>query len=63
MGQYSPALLGQNSIAELTNKLCNLVWDSYEEIVEACRKAWEFLINDPGRIRSIGMRLWACVNG
>lgn len=45
------------------NKLCNLVWDSYEEIVEACRKAWEFLVNDPGRIRSIGMRLWACVSG
>jgi hypothetical protein len=46
-----------------TNKLCNLVWDSYEDIVEACRKAWQFLIEDPARIRSIGMRCWACVSG
>lgn len=45
-----------------TNKLCNLVWNSYDEIVEACRKAWDFLITDPDRIRSIGIREWACVN-
>ena len=25
------------------NKLCNLVWDTYEDIVEACRDAWIFL--------------------
>jgi hypothetical protein len=36
------------------NKLCNLVWDTYDVIVEACRGAWDFLINDPERIRSIG---------
>jgi hypothetical protein len=46
-----------------TNALCNLVWNTYEDIVEACRKAWMFLVNDPDRIRSIGMRIWACVNG
>jgi hypothetical protein len=44
------------------NKLCNLVWDSYDAIVEACRKAWDFLIADPDRIRTIGTREWACVN-
>lgn len=44
------------------NKLCALVWDSYEAIVEACKNAWAFLINDPERIRSIGVRDWACVN-
>jgi hypothetical protein len=45
------------------NKLCNLVWDNYDAIVEACRAAWEFLINDPDRIRSIGTRDWATVSG
>ena len=45
------------------NKLCAVVWDTYEAIVEACRDAWTFLIDDPGRIRSIGNREWAAVNG
>lgn len=45
-----------------TNILCNRVWNSYDEIVEACRKAWLFLVNDPDRIRSIGTRDWATVN-
>jgi hypothetical protein len=44
------------------NKLCNVVWDSYERIVHACAKAWKFLINDPDRIRSLGARDWACVS-
>lgn len=44
-----------------SNKLCALVWDSYEAIVDACREAWLFLINDPERIRSIGTRDWATV--
>ncbi len=41
------------------NTLCALVWDSYDAIVEACVTAWQFLINDPDRIRSIGTREWA----
>ena len=45
----------------MSNKLCSLIWDSYEAIVHACKKAWDFLINDPERIRSIGSRDWACV--
>ena len=44
------------------NKLCALVWNSYEEIMEACRTAWNWLIADPDRIRSIGTRDWATVN-
>jgi len=43
------------------NKLCARVWDTYDDIVEACRQAWNFLIDDPERIRSIGSREWACV--
>ena len=38
------------------------VWDSYEAIVEACADAWNFFVNDPDRIRSIGTRDWATVN-
>ena len=45
-----------------TNKLCALVWDSYDAIVDACRSAWHFLVNDPIRIQSIGTRDWACVS-
>ena len=44
------------------NKLCARVWDSYDDIREACRQAWLFLTNDPGRIRSIGTRNWATVS-
>ncbi len=43
------------------NKLCALVWDSYEAIVNACKSAWTSLIIDPNRIRSIGSRKWARV--
>ena len=46
-----------------TNKLCNLVWNTYDDIVQACAKAWKFLIDDPQRIQSIGIREWASVNG
>ena len=44
------------------NKLCNLVWETFEEIVDACEAAWHFLTNDRGRIKSTGHRGWACVN-
>jgi transposase len=30
--------------------------------VEACKTAWNWLIADPTRIKSIGSREWACVN-
>lgn len=44
------------------NILCSRVWDTYDDIVDACSKAWCFLIDDPMRIRSIGHRPWACVS-
>lgn len=44
------------------NKLSAQVWDTYDAIVEACVSAGDFLISDPGRIRSIGTRDWACVS-
>jgi hypothetical protein len=44
------------------NKLSRLVWNSYDDIVAACKEAWHFLISDPDRIRSIAHRSWASVN-
>ena len=44
------------------NKLTAFVWESYEVIVEACRRAWLFLTDHPQRIRSLGARQWASVN-
>ncbi len=44
------------------NKLCALVWDTYDAIVQACRSAWQFLVDDPARIQSIGAREGACVD-
>ena len=60
---YAPELNPMENVWEYlrANKLCSLVWDSYEEIVAACKAAWDFLIQDPVRIRSIGQRDWACV--
>jgi len=44
------------------SKLCNLVWNSYRAIVNGCKKAWQFLIDDHNRINSIGTREWACAS-
>ena len=38
------------------NKLCNLVWNTYDEIVNACADAWHFFVKDLERIQSIGKR-------
>jgi putative transposase len=61
---YAPELNPMENVWDYlrANKLSRLVWDSYEAIVAACKDAWDFLINDPQRIQSIGARDWACVN-
>ena len=61
---YSPELNPMETVWEYlrANKLCALVWDAYEAIVAACRAAWQFLTDNPDRIRSIGTREWACVS-
>jgi hypothetical protein len=41
------------------NLLSNLVFEDYDEILEAGCRAWNSLINQPEIIRSIGMREWA----
>jgi len=62
---YAPELNPMENVWEYLrgNKLCAVVWDTYDLIVEACCKAWRFLTDDPGRIRSIGSREWASVSG
>ena len=61
---YAPELNSMENVWEYLrgNKLSRLVWESYDAIVAACKEGWDFLINDPDRIRSIGHRDWACVN-
>ena len=61
---YSPELNPMKKVWDYLrqNKLCSTVWDSYDEIIEACKTAWNWLIDDPDRIRSIGTRSWATVN-
>jgi transposase len=61
---YSPELNPMENVWNYLrqNKLCARVWDAYDDILEACKNAWNFPIDDPGCIRSIGTREWACVN-
>jgi hypothetical protein len=62
---YSPELNPMENAWDYLrqNKLCALVWNTYDQILDACQSAWRFLINDPDRIQSIGLRKWAKVNG
>ena len=62
---YAPELNPMENVWDYlrANKLSSLVWDSYDDIVSACRNAWLFLTTDPNRIASIGSRKWTCVSG
>ena len=44
------------------NKLAITVFDTYDDIVDACCTAWNFFANDPEAISSITSRSWAKVN-
>jgi hypothetical protein len=44
------------------NKLTTGIWDGYDEILKACAEAWNWLMDDPDRVRSVGTRDWATVN-
>jgi transposase len=41
------------------NWLSNTIFESYDDVVAQCCSAWNKLIADTGRIRSIGYRGWA----
>lgn len=61
---YSPELNPQENVWEYLrqNQLANRVYESYDDIVQACCKAWNDFVNEPGRIQSIGSRDYAAVN-
>lgn len=61
---YSPELNPvENVWAYLrSNKLSNRVFETYEDIVDACCDAWRWFTSQPDQITSIGTRLWACVS-
>jgi len=61
---YSPELNPMENVwAYLRqNRLCKQVWKTYEDIVDACHGAWNFFVNDPERVKTIGSRSWACVS-
>ena len=41
------------------NWLSNLVFDSYDQILDTCSEAWNKLVAAPETIKSIGLRKWA----
>lgn len=61
---YSPELNAAENIWEYLrkNKLANSVFDTYDDIVDACCNAWNFFANDPNAVASITARSWAKVN-
>ena len=61
---YSPELNPvENVWAYLrANKLAISVFDSYDDILDACCNAWNFFANDPTAIASITSRSWAEVS-
>ena len=44
------------------NKLAITVFDSYDDIVDACCNAWNFFANDPKAIASITSRTWTQIS-
>jgi DDE superfamily endonuclease len=43
------------------NYLSNRIFEGYNAIVDACESAWNKLLKEPGRIKSIAERDWAMV--
>ncbi len=61
---YAPELNPMENVWDYLrgNKLSSFVWNSYQEMLDASKAAWNFLASDPVRIISIGTRDWAQVN-
>ena len=61
---YSPELNPVENIWQFLrqNHLSNRVFDDYTTIVDACCNAWNALIEEPQRIKSIATRPWASIN-
>jgi hypothetical protein len=61
---YAPELNPMENVWDYlrANRLSACVWDTYDDILDACSAAWNWFVNDPKRINSIGAREWATVN-
>lgn len=61
---YSPELNPVENIWEYLrkNKLSNRLYQTYEDIVDACCEAWNSLMAMPERIASVASRDWAKVS-
>lgn len=61
---YSPELNPSENIWEYlkNNFLSNRVFNTIEDIMDACCNAWLQLTNEPGRIKSIASREWIINN-
>lgn len=59
---YSPELNAQENVWEYLrhNYLAGRIFDTYDEIVDACCKAWNSLVAVKGQIKSIAERDWLC---
>lgn len=57
---YAPELNPVENVWEYLrgNRLSLTVWNSYEQIVDACCQAWNALTQETGRIASITTRSW-----
>lgn len=60
---YSPELNAQENIWQYLrqNHLAGRIFDTYDEIVDACCTAWNALASLKGRIESIASRDWLCL--
>jgi hypothetical protein len=58
---YAPELNPVENVWEFLrgNLLSHRVWAAYDDIVEACRDAWNKILQMPDRIASITRRPWA----
>ena len=58
---YAPELNPVENIWEFlrANFFSHRVWDTYEEVLDACSIAWNKLMQTPERIASITRRSWA----
>jgi len=61
---YAPELNSAENIWEYLrkNRLANSIFETYDEIVEACSNAWNFFATDPATVTSITSREWAKVS-
>jgi DDE superfamily endonuclease len=60
---YAPELNPIENVWEYLrgNYLGHIVWDTYEQIVQACCTAWNAFIHDVAKVNSVTTRPWAKV--